>query len=510
MVYKGRSHSCLNWRKREARELSKLKDSFLIPIAGSVDGPGVALSDDELRFIGWMLTDGHRNPSNNAIIIAQSSESPYLRDIEATLQGCGFGYRRYQYNRRDRFAKYPPIVQFCVPYGQPRGVNRGLKGWKHLAEYFDRPILETLGAISKKQIRVLLHAMNLGDGSKPKHLNWNKKTMDLCMGEHKFLVDQLQALLISRGFRCNIATENRRTNWHINAPKLKFVLHVREQQAATLAGVNYRYANKLVRNRARFGPLPFDPSEMVWCLRTSLGTLVTRRNGKVAVVGNCGRGFRLHPSKQNCLVLDFGGNVLRHGPVDCLRIKPAGNQSSGEAPAKQCPKCHALIAMGYATCPECGFVFPPREKQNHEAKPTEAAILSGQVTTTRYEVTDTQYYSHLKRGAADDAPRSMRVDYMVGWRTRKSEWICFEHSGYARQRAVAWWKQRSPDPVPATTDEALERIEGGALAQTLAIVIRNVSGDEYERIIDYELGPMPDPLDEEDQSRAIPDEEVPF
>ena len=34
-----------------------------------------------------------------------------------------------------------------------------------------------------------------------------------------------------------------------------------------------------------------------------------------------GRGFRLHPSKANCLVLDFGGNILRHGPVDAL---PAG------------------------------------------------------------------------------------------------------------------------------------------------------------------------------------------
>jgi hypothetical protein len=112
-----------------------------------------------------------------------------------------------------------------------------------------------------------------------------------------------------------------------------------------------------------------------------------------------GRGFRLHPSKQNCLVLDFGGNVLRHGPVDCLRIKPAGSQSTGEAPAKQCPKCNALIAMGYANCPECGFTFPPPEKQNHEAQATQAPILSGQITNTRYEVTDTHYYSHLKRGA---------------------------------------------------------------------------------------------------------------
>jgi len=222
-----------------------------------------------------------------------------------------------------------------------------------------------------------------------------------------------------------------------------------------------------------------------------------------------GRGFRLHPSKQNCLILDFGGNVLRHGPVDCLRIKPAGSQSTGEAPAKQCPKCNALIAMGYASCPECGFTFPPPEKQNHEAQATQAPILSGQVTNTRYEVTDTHYYSHLKRGASDDAPRSMRVDYMIGWRNHKSEWVCFEHSGYARQRAVAWWKQRSPDPVPETTEEALARIEGGAVAQTLAIVVRSVSGEEYDRIVDYEIGLMPEPCDQH-FSNEFTDEEIPF
>ena len=34
-----------------------------------------------------------------------------------------------------------------------------------------------------------------------------------------------------------------------------------------------------------------------------------------------GRGFRLHPGKQDCLVLDFGGNVLRHGPVDQIRVQ---------------------------------------------------------------------------------------------------------------------------------------------------------------------------------------------
>jgi DNA repair protein RadD len=43
-----------------------------------------------------------------------------------------------------------------------------------------------------------------------------------------------------------------------------------------------------------------------------------------------------------------------------------------------------------------------------------------------------------------------------------SEYICFEHSGYAREKAVAWWNKmvsgdslrRSP---PSTVDEALFR-----------------------------------------------------
>jgi superfamily II DNA or RNA helicase len=34
-----------------------------------------------------------------------------------------------------------------------------------------------------------------------------------------------------------------------------------------------------------------------------------------------GRGTRLAPGKGNCLVLDFAGNVTRHGPIDLVRPK---------------------------------------------------------------------------------------------------------------------------------------------------------------------------------------------
>lgn len=206
-----------------------------------------------------------------------------------------------------------------------------------------------------------------------------------------------------------------------------------------------------------------------------------------------GRGFRLHPSKSNCLVLDFGGNVLRHGPVD--QLKPTMiDRGDGKAPAKECPECNAVIAAGFSKCPLCGFEFPPPERQKHEAKASEAGILSGEVTTTKYRVQDVFYHIHTKRTSTEEDPKTLRVDYRVGLADIKSEWICFEHQGYARQKAIAWWKKRSPDPVPDTAERAVDIIGGGGLAQTLGITVRSVTGDPYERIIDHELGPMPEPL----------------
>jgi DNA repair protein RadD len=204
-----------------------------------------------------------------------------------------------------------------------------------------------------------------------------------------------------------------------------------------------------------------------------------------------GRGFRLHPSKTNCLVLDFGGNVLRHGPVDQIRIRER-ETGTGPAPAKECPECHTLVAAGYSKCPECGFEFPPPERAKHDGNATNAGILSGQVTIEKHAVQDVFYSVHTKRGAGDDAPRSLRVDYKIGWHKYQSEWVCLEHEGFARQKAVAWWKKRSHDPVPATAQEAVDIANNGGLALTKSITVRRVVGEEFSRITECELGPIPE------------------
>lgn len=204
-----------------------------------------------------------------------------------------------------------------------------------------------------------------------------------------------------------------------------------------------------------------------------------------------GRGFRLHPGKENCLVLDFGGNVLRHGPVDAIRIETVNHRGNGEAPAKQCPECRSLIATGYSVCPDCGHEFPARERRNHEAKASTEGILSGEVTTTEYPVYDVYYTVHHKRGAPDDYPKTLRVEYRIGFHQYQPEWICFEHTGWARHKAESWWRRRSNALVPASAAEAEALANAGALCETRSITVRSVVGEEYPRITGYELGEKP-------------------
>jgi DNA invertase Pin-like site-specific DNA recombinase len=232
-----------------------------------------------------------------------------------------------------------------------------------------------------------------------------------------------------------------------------------------------------------------------------------------------GRGFRLHPGKADCLVLDFGGNVLRHGPVDAIRIS-TDDRGDGEAPAKECPNCQALIAAGYQTCPQCGHQFPEPNKQQHEAKASTEGILSGQTTREEHRVSETTYHVHYKRGDPS-APLTMRVEYRIGFNRYFREWVCFDHTGYARTKAEAWWRARSVEPVPGGTEEAVEMAKAGALAPTLSITVEKKAGEQFERVTQHVLDDKPPRLDSEEglpdrspepagMTYGIPDDEIPF
>jgi hypothetical protein len=498
LVVRGRSHSCIHWHLQTAQEAARRRESFVIPVAGqgnahSTDTP---LSDDEVRFIGWFLTDGYHNRANGTITISQS-QAKYAKEVRELLTRCGFGFCEYELVRVGKQRGYDNGINFVIPHGAPRGERAGGRGWSALADWIDKDIPAVFDTLSSRQFSILLHAMNQANGTNQTTLNYRPRVMDIAVGCRQRMANRIQQLAIERGFRCNIATvDPKPSDWNAH-PQRQWILRIKPQRVAWIGGTRVDHS-PLGAKRCQIQPVPFTPNEWVWCLTTEQGTLVTRRNGKVAIVGNCGRGFRLHPGKQNCLVLDFGGNVLRHGPVDRIKVKDRPLDDSGQAPAKECPECQLIIAAGYARCPGCGYEFPPPERAKHTAKASGAGILSGQVTVETLPVRDVMYSVHTKRGASQDAPKSMRVDYKIGWHRWKSEWVCFEHIGYARRKAESWWKARSKEPVPRTAAEAVEIANAGGLATTKSITVRSVSGEEYDRITDYELGPIPELLDRGD------------
>ncbi|MEN6386022.1 MAG: DEAD/DEAH box helicase family protein [Phycisphaerales bacterium] len=226
-----------------------------------------------------------------------------------------------------------------------------------------------------------------------------------------------------------------------------------------------------------------------------------------------GRGFRLHENKNDCLVLDFGGNILRHGPVDCLRVTDAAIKGNGDAPAKECPGCCEIIHAAYSRCPACGYEFPPPEKTKHETTATTEGILSNQSTINEYAVQEVLYNVHTKKGAKTESPRTMRVQYKIGFGSYISEWICFEHTGFARQKAVNWWIQRSDSTIPDDSEMAVFFATNGRLKEPVEITIKHIPGQKFDKIVGYKFD---DPeinnwqLEQQEPQYVPADDEIPF
>ncbi|MFN6998598.1 MAG: DEAD/DEAH box helicase family protein [Elioraea tepidiphila] len=179
-----------------------------------------------------------------------------------------------------------------------------------------------------------------------------------------------------------------------------------------------------------------------------------------------GRGTRLAEGKDDCLVLDFAGNTARHGPIDTVDgRKKEKSEEPGEAPIKVCPECQTINHASVRRCIECDHEFPPPVVK---VAPQAAsnALLSTQVQATWSDVTGISYARHEKPGK----PASLRVTYECGL-VRHSEWVCFEHTGFPRDKAVGWWRRRAGNlPPPAKVDEALQQVD--QLRRPIAIQVR--------------------------------------
>ncbi|GAA6176917.1 DEAD/DEAH box helicase [Sulfitobacter pacificus] len=170
-----------------------------------------------------------------------------------------------------------------------------------------------------------------------------------------------------------------------------------------------------------------------------------------------GRAMRVADSKDNGLVLDFAGNVARHGPVDAVNVTDAGPKSKGdgepgEAPSKTCPECQSILWIAARECTDCGFVFPEPEPKIERTASTDA-IMNMTAHEEWLPVTD---FAVTKHNPRDGRPVSLRVEYLVNGKVIK-EWVCLDHTGFPRQKAVQWWHQNAGTTPPDSVDDAIQR-----------------------------------------------------
>jgi len=219
-----------------------------------------------------------------------------------------------------------------------------------------------------------------------------------------------------------------------------------------------------------------------------------------------GRGMRNAPGKTNCLVLDFAGNIKRHGPIDRVNPYDQSKNGNGKAPVKTCPQCRSVIFAGFRHCPDCGHEFPPPAS---ELKPTASArpIIS-QSTPFWVKVERIGYERHRKMGKPD----SLRVDYYESTNSVYSEWICLEHGGHVARRAHRWWVRRGGDPSVANVTEALRL--AGTFRQPSHILVQEDC--KYWRVVRHRFDEAETPKIEVEQENdyageaTVIEEEAPF
>jgi DNA repair protein RadD len=135
-------------------------------------------------------------------------------------------------------------------------------------------------------------------------------------------------------------------------------------------------------------------------------------------------------------------------------------------------------------CVHCGGTIREEEAKPMDAKVSYAALLSSQTAVAElvwHDITKVGYAMHRKEGKPD----SLRVDYYSGLMRVASEWVCFNHVGYPKQKAQDWWLKRDKMFMPSGTQVALEYLQAQKISEPIRIATRK--NGKYTEVKQYEF-----------------------
>jgi hypothetical protein len=230
--------------------------SLTIPVSGNSLNKEYAISDDELRILAWVYTDGSVNHEKKPTVrIYQSKDIKPIIDI---LDRLG-----YEYNIQERERTTDSICgkELINKTSIQHTIYINGKGKEFILDKIkDKTRLSTFikHELSDRQFEVFLNSYIDGDGSR------HKSALSSMMAYgNKPILEDLQIACVTHGYKAYLAVY-REINYRLNITK---------HQSYTIQNVG-RYFKEI------------DYLGMVYCLTVPNGNMFVRRNGMVCVSGN--------------------------------------------------------------------------------------------------------------------------------------------------------------------------------------------------------------------------------
>ncbi len=167
-----------------------------------------------------------------------------------------------------------------------------------------------------------------------------------------------------------------------------------------------------------------------------------------------GRGTRKTEGKADCLLLDYAGNIKRHGPVNKVtgNLKKKRNKEkigTGDG-YKHCPECQHKVAFAVLTCPKCFFVF---SEKTLYINADNSDIIEQQKQESVVKMIIKKHFKN--NDAVKPENRSVRIIFTTETNKEVSHWLNFNKKQSYPSRA--WWKAFVNDQIPESTEEAFDR-----------------------------------------------------
>ena len=260
-----------DWKVCEAKEFYKLiknlklrsKYDFRLPHTQGYKNKNNKVSSQWFKLIGYLLTEGNLYDGNRTLRISLSQSKTVNADVYADINTC-LKQLNLIHRKRERS---DGVVEFIFD----------TKASKEIITYFDgfdiHKMPKWIFNSGNKQLEILLKAMMDGDGS------WGAMTY---VSKRKDLIHDFQTIATILGYRTTIH-QRKSGIWEC-------ILIVTKKK--------YFYVTESSLEKS---------DEKVWCITTKNGTIVSNKDGGIAVSGNCeGMWMIMQAKKADDFVLATG------------------------------------------------------------------------------------------------------------------------------------------------------------------------------------------------------------